>query len=136
MKTGTKRERKTARRGMGVIKHHHWLLVTLLVANAACMEALPIFLDRMMPSYAAIIASVSAVLFFGEIIPQAICTGPNQLPIASFLAPMTKCLMILLGVISYPISLMLDCLLRHRELNRFNNNDLKALIGLHSVSAL
>ena len=136
MKTGTKRERKTARRVMGVIKHHHWLLVTLLVANAACMEALPIFLDRMMPSYAAIIASVSAVLFFGEIIPQAICTGPNQLPIASFLAPMTKCLMILLGVISYPISLLLDCLLRHRELNRFNNNDLKALIGLHSVSAL
>jgi len=33
------------------------------------MEALPLFLDKMMPEYLAIIVSVTAVLFFGEVIP-------------------------------------------------------------------
>jgi CBS domain containing-hemolysin-like protein len=41
------------------------------------MEALPLSLDKLLPSWAAIVASVTGVLFFGEIIPQALCTGPN-----------------------------------------------------------
>jgi hypothetical protein len=40
--------------------------VTLLLCNAAAMEALPIFLDKMMPSYLAVLVSVTAVLLFGE----------------------------------------------------------------------
>ena len=48
------------------MKRHHLLLVTLLLANAACMEALPIFLEHLMPGWLAIIVSVTAVLFFGE----------------------------------------------------------------------
>jgi metal transporter CNNM len=55
-----------------VLKNHHRLLVTLLVINAAAMEAMPIFLDSLMPSYLAIIVSVTFVLFAGEIVPQAI----------------------------------------------------------------
>jgi metal transporter CNNM len=35
------------------------------------MEALPIFLDKLVPEYLAIILSVTFVLIFGEIIPQA-----------------------------------------------------------------
>lgn len=34
------------------------------------MEALPIFLDRLVPNYLAIILSVTFVLAFGEILPQ------------------------------------------------------------------
>lgn len=45
------------------------MLVTLLLANAAAMEALPLFLDALMPAVMAVIISVTAVLFFGEIIP-------------------------------------------------------------------
>jgi metal transporter CNNM len=41
------------------------------------MEALPIFLDNLVPSFWAIVISVTAVLFAGEVIPQAICTGPS-----------------------------------------------------------
>ena len=48
------------------MKKHHLLLVSLLLANAACMEALPIFLGYMMADWLAIIISVTAVLFFGE----------------------------------------------------------------------
>jgi CBS domain containing-hemolysin-like protein len=54
-------------------QRRHLLLVTLLLANAICMEALPICLDHISSPVPAIIISVSAVLMFGEIIPQAIC---------------------------------------------------------------
>ena len=77
LERGTPQEQAAARRVIPILKQHHYLLVTLLIANACAMEALPICLDKIVPSYLAIIISVTAVLFFGEVIPQAICTGPN-----------------------------------------------------------
>lgn len=59
---------------MPVIANQHLLLVTLLLCNAGAMEALPVLLDRLVHPLAAIIISVTAVLAFGEIIPQALCS--------------------------------------------------------------
>ena len=73
MRTGTEREKKWAQKVLPVIKHPHQLLCTLLVCNAACMEALPIFMDKLVDTVVAIIISTTAILFVGEIIPQAIC---------------------------------------------------------------
>ena len=56
----------------GLVRRRHLTLVTLLFANALAMEALPIFLDVLVPSYVAIILSVSLLVIFGEIIPQAV----------------------------------------------------------------
>jgi metal transporter CNNM len=53
-----------------VLSKRHLLLVTLLLTNAIAMEALPIFLDALMPAYVAIILSTTAVLIFGEVLPQ------------------------------------------------------------------
>jgi hypothetical protein len=58
------------------------LAVTLLFCNAIAMEALPIFLDRLVPSVVAIIMSVTFVLIFGEVVPQAVCTA-NPLQVRS-----------------------------------------------------
>lgn len=55
-----------------VLKDRNFLLVVLLFSNSICMEAVPIFLDTYLNSWVAIVVSASAVLFFGEIIPQAI----------------------------------------------------------------
>ena len=55
---------------MQVVARPHLLLVTLLLSNAAAMEALPLFIDRLLSPVAAIALSVSAVLLFGEVIPQ------------------------------------------------------------------
>jgi len=52
-----------------VTEEHHWMLVTLLLLNAIAMETLPIFLDKIMTTYNAIIVSVTGILFLGEIIP-------------------------------------------------------------------
>jgi len=106
-------------------------MVTLLIANAAAMESLPLFLDLMMPEYAAIIISVTLVLAFGEIIPQAMFTGPEQMKIANRLIPFTKALMCLLLPISWPIAKLLDCCFGHQAKTRYKNKELKALVELH-----
>lgn len=48
-------------------KHRHLVLVSLLLANSAAMESLPLFLDRLTSAYIAIIVSVTVVLCFGEV---------------------------------------------------------------------
>jgi metal transporter CNNM len=53
-----------------ILAKKHLLLVTLLLANAVAMEALPIFLDALVPAVIAIILSTTAVLVFGEVLPQ------------------------------------------------------------------
>lgn len=105
---GTELEKKQALAVLPILADHHYLLVTLLLANALCMEALPIYLDSIVPSAYAILLSVIAVLFFGEVIPQAICTGPQQIRIGAFLAPLIQMLKIALGIVAYPIAKILD----------------------------
>ncbi len=59
-------QQKYAKRIAPLVKRHHLLLVTLLLSNATAMEALPLFLDNLVPEVIAIVISVSAVLLFGE----------------------------------------------------------------------
>ena len=63
---GNPEERKNAAKILPMVKRHHLLLVTLLLANACAVEAMPIFLDRITDPVAAILISVTAVLLFGE----------------------------------------------------------------------
>ena len=44
---------------------------------------MPLFLDKLVPEAAAVLISVTLVLFCGEIIPAAIFTGPAKLKIAA-----------------------------------------------------
>lgn len=105
----------------------HYLLVTLLLANATANEALPLFLDQLVPSWLACILSVTVVLFFGEIIPSAIFTGPRQLSIAAKLSPVVSAAKHLFVPIVWPISLLLDKLLGHEE-EGHSRAHIKALI--------
>ena len=74
---GTPEEKAQAEKVLPILKKHHHLLVTLLFCNACALEALPIFLDQLVPSAYAILISVLAVLIVGEVVPQAICIGPQ-----------------------------------------------------------
>lgn len=119
-----------------MIDKHHWMLVTLLLCNAGAMETLPIFLDRIFVPTNAIIISVTLVLLFGEVIPQAICTGPNQLCIAYWMCPVVHALMWLTCPVSWPIAKLLDILLGEHKFQRYDNDQLKKLVMLHSIDAL
>ena len=102
--SGTEQEKIYAKKIKRVINDHHWILVTLLLCN---------------------------LLFVGEIVPQALCTGPNQMKIAAFLAPFTYGLMIITFPLSYPIAKFMDLVVGKHSKTRFCNSDLKSVIELH-----
>lgn len=126
-------ERKHASKILPLVEKHHLLLVTLLLANAAAVESMPIFMDRISSPVIAICVSVTAVLFFGEVVPQALCTRYG-LAIGSSLAPLVRVLMVLLFVVAWPISKLLDCLLGHEHSTFFRRAELKELVDLHKES--
>ena len=74
-RNGTKLEKEYSSRIKPILKDHHLLLTTLLLSNAVAMESLPIFLHKLFPASIAILLSTSFVLIFGEVVPQALCTG-------------------------------------------------------------
>ncbi|KAJ6369452.1 hypothetical protein OIU76_027807 [Salix suchowensis] len=74
IKAGQPQERKNAEKILPIVKNQHLLLCTLLIGNALAMEALPIFIDALLPAWGAILISVTLILAFGEIIPQALCS--------------------------------------------------------------
>ncbi|PHT83241.1 DUF21 domain-containing protein [Capsicum annuum] len=86
-----------------VVKNQHLLLCTLLIGNSLAIESLPIFLDKLVPSWSAILVSVTLILMFGEIIPQVICTHYG-LTIGATVAPLVQLLLWLFFLIAYPIS--------------------------------
>lgn len=55
-----------AKRILHLVRRHHLLLVTLLLANAVAVESMPIFLAKLTSEVVAVIVSVTAVLLFGE----------------------------------------------------------------------
>ncbi|KAB2061994.1 hypothetical protein ERO13_A10G113000v2 [Gossypium hirsutum] len=132
-RSGTSTEKKQAAAILPVVQKQHQLLVTLLLCNAAAMEALPIYLDKLFNQYVAIILSVTFVLAFGEVIPQAICTRYG-LAVGANLAGLVWILMIICYPIAYPIGKVLDWVLGHNEA-LFRRAQLKALVSIHSQEA-
>ncbi|XP_076955955.1 DUF21 domain-containing protein At4g14240-like isoform X2 [Bidens hawaiensis] len=132
-RSGTPVEKKQAGVIFPVVQKQHQLLVTLLLCNAAAMEALPIYLDKIFNQIVAIVLSVTFVLFFGEVIPQAVCTRYG-LAIGSSLIWLVKGLMIICYPIAYPIGKMLDLVLGHNDA-LFRRAQLKALVSIHGQEA-
>ncbi|KAI3993258.1 hypothetical protein MKX01_010001 [Papaver californicum] len=132
-RSGTPTEKKQAAAILPVVQNQHRLLVTLLLCNACAMEALPIFLDKMFNPIVAIVLSVTFVLFFGEVIPQAICTRYG-LAVGANLVWLVRILKIICTPIAYPIAKVLDCVLGHNDA-LFPRAQLKALVSMHGQAA-
>jgi metal transporter CNNM len=120
-----------ATRVLALVSHHHLLLVTLLVANSAAMEALPLVLDRIVSPAVALVLSVTAVLVFAEVVPQALCTRWG-LSIGAHMAWLVWSLMFILFPISYPIAKLLDWLIGHDSGTFFRRSELKELVQIHA----
>lgn len=114
-KTGTEQERWYSRQLYPLLKRRHLALCTLLISNAAAMEALPIFLDMLIGEpVSAVVVSMTAVLLFGEIIPQAVFMR-WRLPIGAWCSYLLWLLVGITFIVSYPIALLLDYLLGEGE---------------------
>ncbi|XP_073157954.1 DUF21 domain-containing protein At4g14240-like isoform X2 [Henckelia pumila] len=132
-RSGTSKEKKQAAIIFPVVQKQHQLLVTLLVCNAAAMEALPIYLDKIFHPAVAVILSVTFVLVFGEIIPQAVCSRYG-LAVGANCVWLVRVLMIICFPIAYPIGKILDGVLGHHEV-LFRRPQLKALVSIHALEA-
>ena len=71
-------ERIYATNLLPVVQDRHRLLVTLLIMNCLAYETLPIFLDALVPSWAAVILSTTLILLFGEIIPSGMIVTKRE----------------------------------------------------------
>ena len=120
-----------ARRVLILVNNPHWLLITMLVMNAGAVEAMPIILDEILNPIAAVAISVTLVLIFGEIIPQALFIRHALLCGSIFYLPL-RFLMILTSPISYTVGMLLDRLVGHREAVFFRRQELRAFIKLYA----
>ena len=132
---GTPDEKRAADRIRPLLANHHLLLATLLLGNALCFEALPIFMDAIMPSWLAVLLATTVILLFGEVLPQALCTGPKQIQIAASVAPLVNCLTFVMYPIVKPIAMGLDKFLGIHGHKRYNRGILSDIIGLHAASS-
>jgi metal transporter CNNM len=132
------RDKQHAAKLLPLVRRHHLLLVTLLLLNSAANETLPLFLDRVVPSWLAVIISVTLVLVFGEIVPSAVFTGSGQLTMAAALQPVVWVCMVVFAPIAWPIAKLLDCSLghSHEEPDYYRRGELKALVKLQSAQVI
>ncbi|CAN1272282.1 DUF21 domain-containing protein At2g14520 [Linum perenne] len=133
-KSGSPHHRKHAEKILPVVRNQHLLLCTLLICNAAAMETLPIFLDGLVTAWGAILISVTLILLFGEIIPQAVCSRYG-LAIGATVAPFVRVLVWICSPVAYPIGKLLDYLLGHGHVALFRRAELKTLVNLHGNEA-
>ncbi|XP_042045242.1 DUF21 domain-containing protein At4g14240-like [Salvia splendens] len=132
-RSGNSTERKQAAVIFPVVQKQHQLLVTLLLCNAAAVEPLPLYLDKLFHPVVAVILSVTFVLAFGEIIPQAACSRYG-LAVGANCVWLVRILMIICYPIAYPIGKILDFVLGHQDA-LFRRPQLKALVSIHSQEA-
>ncbi|KAG7340676.1 protein of unknown function DUF21-domain containing protein [Nitzschia inconspicua] len=125
-------ERENAARLLPLVEDHHRLLVTLLLVDAVFYETMPIFLDNLFPSWAAILLSVTVLLVVGEIIPSAIFTGPEQLRLASRMTPLMSFFLKVLYPLAAPLIWLLNSMVppEDPEEEAYNRGELSALVRI------
>ncbi|XP_019156456.1 PREDICTED: DUF21 domain-containing protein At1g47330-like isoform X2 [Ipomoea nil] len=117
-----------------VVKRQHLLLCTLLIANGLAMESLPIFLDSLLPSWAAILVSITLVLMFAEILPHAIIPHYG-LKVGAAAAPLVHLLLWIFFPVAFPISKVLDWMLGKGHAVLLRRAELKTFVDFHSNEA-
>ena len=125
---GSEREKRYARAIAPVRKLGNFLLCTILLGNVLVNNTLTILLDDLSGSgMAAILSATLAIVIFGEIIPQAICSRYG-LAIGARTIWIVKIFMLLTFPLSFPISKFLDCLLGEEIGNTYNRDRLRELL--------
>ncbi|XP_072767683.1 unextended protein [Anoplolepis gracilipes] len=125
--TGTEREKKYARTIQPVRNHGNYLLCSILFSNVLVNSVFTILLDELTSGIVAIICSTLAIVIFGEISPQAVCSR-HGLCVGAKTIYLTKLTMLITFPLSYPISKLLDVLLGEEIGNVYNRERLKELV--------
>ncbi|KDR70055.1 hypothetical protein GALMADRAFT_255436 [Galerina marginata CBS 339.88] len=126
------REKRNAQKVLNLLRRgRHWVLVVLLLSNVIVNESLPIFLDNALGGgVAAIAISTTAIVIFGEIIPQAISVRYG-LFVGATCAPLVLIMMFVFAPIAYPIAKLLDYVLGADKHQLYKKAELKSFLQFH-----
>lgn len=125
--TGTAKERKYARVIQPVRNHGNYLLCSILLGNVFVNSIFTILLDGLTSGLIAVIFSTLAIVLFGEIFPQAVCSR-HGLAVGAKTIYITKFVMGLTFPLSYTIAKFLDCVLGKEIGNVYTRERLKELV--------
>lgn len=132
IESGTRRERWYAQRILPVRRSGNWLLCTLLIGNTAVNSALAIITADLFGGLVGFLSSTIAILYMGEIIPQAVCHRFGLI-IGAYTIPLVRLLMYLTAPLSFTTAKVLDFLLGGEPVTRYNKSQLKSLLSIHGT---
>ena len=126
--SGSERERGYAKAIHPVRKHGNFLLCSILLGNVLVNNSLTIMLDSMIgQGIWAVVGATIAIVIFGEIIPQAICSR-HGLAVGAHTILLTKLFMGLTAPLAWPLSKLLDWVLGREVATVYNRERLMELI--------
>uniref|UniRef100_A0A182SNT3 CNNM transmembrane domain-containing protein n=1 Tax=Anopheles maculatus TaxID=74869 RepID=A0A182SNT3_9DIPT len=125
--TGSDTEKKYANAIKPIRDHGNFLLCSILLGNVLVNSTFTILLDGLTSGLFAVIGSTVAIVIFGEIIPQAICSR-HGLAVGARTIRITKAVMVITAPLSYPISKILDWVLGEEIGNFYDRERLKELV--------
>lgn len=129
--SGTPIQRKYANKILPVRRHGNFLLCTLLLGNTLVNSSFTILLDGLTGGIVAVIGSTMAIVIFGEIVPQSICSRFG-LAIGAYTIYLTKLFMVLTFPLSYPVSRLLDCILGKELGSVYNKQQLLEMLKVQN----
>lgn len=107
---GSPDDRKYAKKIYPVRKRGNFLLCTILLGNVLVNSTTTILLDSLISGLLAVAGATLAIVIFGEIIPQAICSR-HGLRVGSQTIGLTRLFMIITSPLAFPLSKLLDIIL-------------------------
>lgn len=124
---GTENDRKYAKKIYPVRKYGNFLLCTILLGNVLVNSTTTILLDTLISGGFAVAGATLAIVIFGEIIPQAICSR-HGLRVGARTIVLTKLFMFLTFPIAFPLSKVLDIILGEEVGARYTRDQMSALL--------
>lgn len=125
--TGTPKEREYAAKIQPVRDHGNFLLCSILLGNVLVNSTFTILLDGLTSGLVAVLCSTIAIVIFGEITPQAVCSR-HGLAVGAKTIFITKIVMGITAPLAYPVSKLLDVILGEEIGNVYNRERLKELV--------
>lgn len=129
--SGDTKRRAQAERIMKLTQDQHRLLISLLLWDMTVDMTLAVFLDRLLSPILTIIFSVTLLLIFTEIVPQAVAKKYG-LQIGSSSFYFVNFLLFTMYPIAYPLARLLDRTVGVEPLTTLQRKDLAAFLQIHS----